>query len=194
MHRLWRLFNFSGVVPVKIVNDLVSPEKNFLWGLSLRPSEFPFQICSQFLPQVPRSPMQLPRPVWRGGHGVARPVTMGLVTSKVTSLTCQGRQAVSPDLTHFPSSSCQALGGSSPSWLICFPRSDVSGEARMFSDVSGGDRFSDFNVSCHSFHSGRIIIKNNLPWKSLVIPSMCPKPDIWAAWLAQPLYNLRFPD
>lgn len=63
--------------------------------------------------------------------------------------------------------------------LICFLQADVSGEARIFSNVSGGeDYFSNFNVSCHVFHSGRIIIKYDLPWKTLVIPSMCPKPDI----------------
>lgn len=79
----------------------------------------------------------------------------------------------------------RSLWGSSPSWLICFPQSNVSGEARMLSDVSnGGDHFSNFHVSCHFFHSERIILKSNLPWKSLVIPSMCPKPDIWAGWPA----------
>lgn len=145
--------------------------------MRLRASEVIFQICSWLLPHVPCSLRQLPFQVWRGGGEVARRVMIELVASKLASLTCQGRQAVSPDLTHFPSSSHQAPQGLSPSWLICFLRSDVSGEARMFSDVSGGDRFSDFNGSCHSFHSGRIIIKNNLPWKRLVIPSMCPKTD-----------------
>lgn len=70
---------------------------------------------------------------------------------------------------------------------------DVSGEARMFSDVGGGgDHFSNFNVSCHYFHSGRIIIKYNLPWKSLLIASMWPKPDIWAGWPAHPYVTSDF--
>lgn len=109
------------------------------------------------------------------------------------SLTCQGRQTVSPNVTHFPAPSCLSLRGSSPSWLMSFPLSDVSREARMFSDVGGGgDHFSNFNVSCHSFHSGRIIIKYNLPWKSLLIASMCPKPDIWAGWPAHPYITSDF--
>lgn len=118
-------------------------------------------------------------PPWERGLEVARPATAEVAASKLASLTHQGRQAASPNVTHFPSSSCLCLLGSSPSWLICPPQSDVSGEARMCSDVSGGgDHFSNFNVSCHFFHSGRIIVKYNLPWKSLVIASMCPKPDI----------------
>lgn len=92
------------------------------------------------------------------------------------SLTCQGRQTVSPNVTHFPASSRLSLRGLGPSWLVSYPLLDVPGEARMLSDVGGdGDHFSNFNVSCHSFHSGRIIIKYNLPWKSLLIASMCPK-------------------
>ena len=59
---------------------------------------------------------------------------------------------------------------------------------------SSGDHFSNFHVSCHFFHSGRIILKSNLPRKSVVTPNMHPKPDTWAGWLAHPLYNLRFPD
>lgn len=106
---------------------------------------------------------------------MARPVVVEVVPSKLASLACQGRQATSPGMTHFPSSSCGTLRGVSPSWLICLPPSDVSGEAWMFSDFSGGgDHFSIFKVSCHFFHSGTIIIKYNLLWKSRVIEACAP--------------------
>lgn len=116
---------------------------------------------------------------------VARPALVELVASKLASLTCQGRQAVSPDVTHFPSFSCQALGGlnpSSPAFLVQMPL-ERPGCSQMsvtwgWGRGKGVDHFSNFNVSSHFFHSGRIIIKYNLPWKSLVILSMCPKPDI----------------
>lgn len=131
-------------------------------------------------------------PVERRSWG-GQAATVEVAASKLASLACQDRQAALPNMTHFPSSSCLSLRGSSPSWLFCFPQSDVSGEARMFSDVGGGeDHFSNFNVSCHFFHSGRIIIKYNLLWKSLVTASMCPKPDIWAGWPTRPYITSDF--
>lgn len=51
---------------------------------------------------------------------MARRVITKLVASKLASLTCQGRQAISPDLTHFPSSSHQAPQGLSPAGSSAF--------------------------------------------------------------------------
>lgn len=147
-----KAFNFPGVAPAKIVNDLFPPILRSIccgdWALELR--RFHSRSAPSSCLECPVSSSCQGR-AWRGGGGAAGPVTIEWVASTVASLTCQGRQAVSPHLTYFPSSSWQAPGGSSPSWLIHFPWSDVSGEARMFSDVGGGDRFSDFNVSCRSF-------------------------------------------
>lgn len=86
------------------------------------------------------------------GLEVVRPATVEVAASKLASLTCQGRQAASPNVTHFPSSSCPSLQGSRSSWLICFPQADVSGEARMFSDVGGGgDHFQTLMFLVTSF-------------------------------------------
>ena len=89
-------------------------EKNLLWVLSLSASQGIFQVYSWFLPHVSWILKQQPYYPQRAGFEVARPATIQLVVSKSASLTCQGKQDVSPDVTHFPSSSCQVPLGFEP--------------------------------------------------------------------------------